>query len=190
MATGVAGAAMLCCMCLTATVAATGGYSNGFDPVSVAAGEKSWGYVDVVQTLAATLRMPVMVVNGAKEGPTFVVTGGTVGCCNTAAPEPPAPDIHIHRRFPSAPCLRMPPPLTTIASVYLAALPAQYPTEYCGVEAAGRLYQQTSPANLAGKLIIVPVVNMQVGRIRGLRRATHTQPKLLRGVGGMRHPSL
>lgn len=37
-----------------------------------------------------------------------------------------------------------------------------YPTEYCGVEAAGRLYQLMEPSELTGKLIILPAVNMQV----------------------------
>ena len=41
-----------------------------------------------------------------------------------------------------------------------------YPTEFCGVEAAGRLYRSVSPANLTGKLIVVPVVNMPVLQFR------------------------
>ena len=35
-----------------------------------------------------------------------------------------------------------------------------YPTEYCGVEAASRLYSMTQPEQLVGRLISVPVVNM------------------------------
>jgi len=35
-----------------------------------------------------------------------------------------------------------------------------YPTEYCGVEAASRLYRMLEPEGLRGRLIIVPVVNM------------------------------
>ncbi len=41
-----------------------------------------------------------------------------------------------------------------------------YPTEYCGVEAASRLYQRLEPRDLEGRLIVVPVVNMPVFRFR------------------------
>ena len=41
-----------------------------------------------------------------------------------------------------------------------------YPTEYCGVEAAARLYQCMDPKDLVGKLIIVPVVNLPCLRFR------------------------
>ena len=35
-----------------------------------------------------------------------------------------------------------------------------FPTEYAGVEAAARLYQTIHPSDLAGRLVVVPVVNM------------------------------
>jgi predicted deacylase len=41
-----------------------------------------------------------------------------------------------------------------------------YPTEYCGVEAASRLYKAVEPKNLKGRFIVVPVVNMPVFRFR------------------------
>jgi len=41
-----------------------------------------------------------------------------------------------------------------------------YPTEYCGVEAASRLYQRLDPGDLKGRFITVPVVNMPVFRFR------------------------
>ena len=41
-----------------------------------------------------------------------------------------------------------------------------YPLEFCGVEAAARLYQQIDPAQLTGKLIIIPVVNMPIFQFR------------------------
>ncbi len=41
-----------------------------------------------------------------------------------------------------------------------------YPTEYCGVEAASRLYRRMEPGDLKGMLIVVPVVNMPVFRFR------------------------
>jgi len=91
---------------------------TAFDPGSVGPGTKGWGYTQVIDNLATSLKMPVMVINGHKAGPTFTVTGGT------------------------------------------------YPTEYCGVEAAGRLYQQIDPQQLTGKVIIIPVVNMQVLQFR------------------------
>lgn len=91
---------------------------SAFDLESVLPGQKAWGYIDVIDTLAIKFDMPVMVVNGALSGPTFAVTAGL------------------------------------------------YPLEYCGVEAASRLYQQVNPAELKGRLIIVPVVNMPVFQFR------------------------
>ena len=41
-----------------------------------------------------------------------------------------------------------------------------YPTEYCGVEAASRLYQMIQPENLEGRFIVIPVVNMPVFQFR------------------------
>ena len=89
-----------------------------FIPAAVAPGEKSWGYIDILDSLAIKFDMPVMVINGAQNGPTLTVTAGL------------------------------------------------YPLEYCGIEAASRLYQQIVPVQLAGKLIIVPVVNMPVFQFR------------------------
>ena len=91
---------------------------SAFDPASVLPGQKAWGYIDVIDTLAIKFDMPVMVINGARKGHTFAVTAGL------------------------------------------------YPLEFCGVEAAARLYQQVDPAELKGKLIIVPVVNMPVFQFR------------------------
>jgi predicted deacylase len=47
-----------------------------FDPAAVLPGQKAWGYIDIVDTLAVKFDMPVMVVNGTREGPTFAVTAG------------------------------------------------------------------------------------------------------------------
>ena len=41
-----------------------------------------------------------------------------------------------------------------------------YPTEYCGVEAASRLYKMIEPHRLKGRFISVPVVNMPVFQFR------------------------
>ncbi|HUS78638.1 MAG TPA: succinylglutamate desuccinylase/aspartoacylase family protein [Patescibacteria group bacterium] len=90
----------------------------GFDPFAVKSGEKAFGYVDVIDNLAVSARMPVGVVNGVEDGPTLAVTGGL------------------------------------------------YPTEYCGVEAASRLYQYVKPEALRGRFITVPVVNMPVFQFR------------------------
>ncbi len=90
---------------------------GGFDPSGVGPGEKAFGYVEVVDNLAAQADMPVGVVHGS-EGPAFAVTGGL------------------------------------------------YSTEYCGVEAASRLYRRLEPRDLKGKLIVVPVINMPVFRFR------------------------
>ena len=89
-----------------------------FDPGTVPASQKGWGYVPVVDTLAIKFDMPVMVINGAESGPTLSVTAGL------------------------------------------------FPLEFCGVEAAARLYQQIEPEQLTGKLIIIPVVNMPVFQFR------------------------
>ena len=42
----------------------------------------------------------------------------------------------------------------------LAVTGGLYPTEFCGVESASRLYQQLDPNELSGKIITIPVVNM------------------------------
>ncbi|MCB0030858.1 MAG: succinylglutamate desuccinylase/aspartoacylase family protein [Anaerolineales bacterium] len=89
-----------------------------FDPAAVPPGQKDWGYVDILDTLAIKFDMPVMVLHGQQPGPTFTVTAGL------------------------------------------------YPLEFCGVEAAARLYQQVDPAQLKGKLVIIPVVNMPVFQFR------------------------
>ena len=91
---------------------------DNFEPASVRPGEKTWGYINVIDTLAAKFDMPVMVINGTREGPTFAVTAGL------------------------------------------------YPLEYCGIEAASRLYRQIDPKVLGGRVLIVPVVNMPVLQFR------------------------
>ena len=47
-----------------------------FNPYNVGKKEKAFGYVDVVDNVSARYNMPLGVVNGAKDGPTLVVTGG------------------------------------------------------------------------------------------------------------------
>jgi predicted deacylase len=42
----------------------------------------------------------------------------------------------------------------------LAVTGGLYPTEYCGVESAGRLYQLIDPEKLKGRFITIPVMNM------------------------------
>lgn len=49
---------------------------KNFNPFSVGKGEKKFGYINVVNTLSAKIDMPVCVINGTKNGPTFAVTGG------------------------------------------------------------------------------------------------------------------
>ena len=89
-----------------------------FKPLEVEPGRKEFGYVNVLDNLAAKVEMPVGVVNGDEPGPTLIVSGGL------------------------------------------------YPTEYCGVEAASRLYQLIEQEGLKGRFITVPVVNMPVFRFR------------------------
>jgi len=91
---------------------------SDFNHESVSPGKKDWGYLSILDSLSVKFDMPVMVVNGMCEGPTFTVTAGL------------------------------------------------YPLEYCGVEAAARLYQSIDPERLTGKLVIVPVVNMPVFQFR------------------------
>jgi len=81
-------------------------------------GVKAFGYLQVVDTLAAKTEIPIGVINGSKPGPTIAVTGG----------------------------LRA--------------------TEYCGIEAAARLYQLIDPVKLCGKMLIVPVVNLPCFQFR------------------------
>jgi predicted deacylase len=47
-----------------------------FEPFMVEKGNKKSGYVNVINNLAARIDMPICVVNGSKNGPTFTVTGG------------------------------------------------------------------------------------------------------------------
>ena len=91
---------------------------NNFDPSEVKRGRKDWGYVNIIDSLAVNFDMPVMVVNGELDGPTFTVTAGL------------------------------------------------YPLEFCGVEAAARIYEKIDPNHLQGKVIIIPVVNMPVFQFR------------------------
>ena len=91
---------------------------RNFDPKSIQPGQKGWGYVNIIDTVAVTFDMPVMIINGKQPGRTFTVTAGL------------------------------------------------YPLEYCGVEAAGRLYQRIDPQHLRGTLVIIPVVNMPVFQFR------------------------
>jgi len=47
-----------------------------FDPFRIKKGKKRFGYISVVSSLAAKIDMPVCVINGSSDGPTFAVTGG------------------------------------------------------------------------------------------------------------------
>lgn len=89
-----------------------------FDRASIQRGEKGWGYINILDTLAIQFDMPIMMIKGQRPGPTFTVTAGL------------------------------------------------YPLEFCGIEAAGRLYQQIDPQTLIGDVVIVPVVNMPVFQFR------------------------
>lgn len=90
-----------------------------FKPFEVKKNTKEFGYVQVVDNVAVSYKMPVAVVNGAEDGPTIVVTGGL------------------------------------------------YPTEYYGLEAASRLYQEIDPAKLKGRFIAIPCINMYGLQYRG-----------------------
>lgn len=93
--------------------------TENFDPFTVESGQKKFGFVNVVDTIATgKVDIPVGIVNGSANGPTFLVTGGL------------------------------------------------FPTEYDGVEAASRLYQETSPAELTGRLVVVPAVYLPVLQFR------------------------
>jgi predicted deacylase len=92
---------------------------NSFNPYKIPKNEKVFGYIDVVDNVSARYNMPVGVVNGVKEGPTLVVTGGL------------------------------------------------YPTEYYGLESAGRLYQEIDPTKLEGKFIAILCINTYGLQFRG-----------------------
>jgi predicted deacylase len=93
--------------------------TENFDPFAVERGQKKFGFVNVVNTIATgRVDIPVGVVNGSANGPTFLVTAGL------------------------------------------------FPTEYDGVEAAARLYQETSAAELTGRLVVVPAVYLPVLQFR------------------------
>jgi predicted deacylase len=46
------------------------------DISSIKPGEKKWGYINVLDSLSTDFDMPVMIINGDKQGPTFSVTAG------------------------------------------------------------------------------------------------------------------
>jgi len=48
----------------------------------------------------------------------------------------------------------------------LAVTGGLYPTEYCGVESAARLYQLINPEELSGRFITIPVINMSTFQFR------------------------
>jgi predicted deacylase len=48
----------------------------------------------------------------------------------------------------------------------LAVTGGLYPTEYCGVESAARLYQLINPEELSGRFITIPVMNMSAFQFR------------------------
>ena len=83
-----------------------------FEPFKIKPGNKKFGYIQIVDDLALSVKMPVGVVNGVEDGPTLIVTGGL------------------------------------------------YPTEYCGIEAASRLYNNLIPEKIKGTFISIPVINM------------------------------
>ncbi len=83
-----------------------------FGGLTVAPGEKAYGYFDAAETPTATIRIPVAVINGAQPGPVLAVTAGVHG------------------------------------------------TEYPGIEAAQRIYQETQPAKIRGQLVMFPLVNV------------------------------
>jgi len=48
--------------------------------IEVRKGEKKTGYIDVGETAVERVRIPVAIVNGAKQGPTLCISGGVHGC--------------------------------------------------------------------------------------------------------------
>ena len=83
-----------------------------FGGLTVASGEKAYGYFDAAETPSSTIRIPVAVINGDQPGPVLAVTAGVHG------------------------------------------------TEYPGIEAAQRIYQETQPSQIRGQLVMFPLVNV------------------------------
>jgi hypothetical protein len=50
-------------------------HGKPFDPDAVKANSKEWGYIPVMNTLAAKFDMPVMIINGAKPGRSLLFAG-------------------------------------------------------------------------------------------------------------------
>jgi predicted deacylase len=101
-----------------------------FNPYDIKPGTKEFRYIQVIDNLAVSVKMPIGVIKGLEKGPSFMVTGGL------------------------------------------------YPTEYCGVEAASRLYNILNPEIIKGTFITVPVINMHSFQWRtrwiNLRSSTNT----------------
>jgi len=86
--------------------------------LEVEPGTKKFGFIQVENSLAIDVKMPLGIVNGAKPGPVMCITAGLFG------------------------------------------------TEYCGIESAIRLYQETDPNTLSGTLLIVSVINFSALQFR------------------------
>lgn len=91
---------------------------NTYSPLEVPKGKKQFTYENIINNDAVRMDMPLGIINGAKDGPTMIITGGL------------------------------------------------FATEYSGVEAASRVYRDTDPATLSGRLIIIPVITMDAFQFR------------------------
>lgn len=92
---------------------------NGhFAPFDVPPATKEFSFQNIINNDAVRMDMPIGVINGAKEGPTLIVTGGL------------------------------------------------FATEFSGVEAASRMYRDFNPADISGKLIIIPVITLDAFQFR------------------------
>lgn len=89
-----------------------------FAPFDVPRGEKQFAFQNIINNDAVRMDMPIGVINGTKDGPTLIVTGGL------------------------------------------------FATEFSGVEAASRMYRDFDPAEIFGRLIIIPVITLDAFQFR------------------------
>lgn len=105
-------------LAVSASKASAAENDKTYAPFDVPSGSKQFTYENIINNDALRMDMPLGIINGAKNGPTMIVTGGL------------------------------------------------FATEYSGVEAASRLYRDTDPSILSGRLIIIPVITFDAFQFR------------------------
>jgi hypothetical protein len=117
------------------------------DPYAVSAGEKDFGQIPVIESSVVSASPPRL-QRPASAPPAHRRPGMRSRCALLLWAVGTTMPAGVIRSAVDGPTM-----------VITAGL---FPSEFCGIEAAGRLYQRLNPADLAcGRLIILPCVNLQ-----------------------------